>query len=179
MELLNNKLNIGEELTSSAIKDLKKDDESSKVLNKAFAYLARRGHAEKELKDKLRKKGFKGDLIDKAIRRLKELGYVDDEKFARDWIEHRLSLKPKGRIMIKRELLQKGVDILLVEKMLEIVYNRDREKKELRRIFEEKGRFPGSDRRKKEKFVAGLLRRGFLWDDIKELLDSGLGTSNP
>lgn len=172
LDVIKSKIEIGKELKSEEIKDLKKDDERAKVMNKAFVYLARRNHAEKELKSKLLKKFPRGALIEKTIERLKELGYINDEKFAREWIGYRLNSKPRGRIIIKRELLAKGVNVELVEKILDLVYNRDKERKELTRLLDlRKHRYP-KGKKQRNKLISYLLRRGFLWEDIKDLMES-------
>lgn len=172
LDVLKSKIEIGKEVDRQEIKDLKDDDERAKVISKAFAYLGRRSHAEKELKLKLLKKFPQAMLIEKTIERLKELGYINDEKFVRDWIEYRLSSNPKGRILIKRELFEKGVKIELVEKMLDLVYNGDREKKELAKILDLRRKRYSQDRKGRNKLIAYLLRRGFLWEDIRESLES-------
>lgn len=172
LDVIKSKIEIGKELKSEEIKDLKKDDERAKVMNRAFLYLARRNHAEKELRYKLLKKFPRGALIEKTIERLKELGYINDEKFARDWIEYRLNGKPRGRILIRRELLAKGVNVELVEKILDLVYNRDRERKELVRILDLRKNRYAKDKKQRNKLISYLLRRGFLWEDIKDKMES-------
>ncbi|TSC91454.1 MAG: regulatory protein [Candidatus Berkelbacteria bacterium Licking1014_96] len=142
------------------------------VLNKAFVYLARRNHSEQELKTKLQRKFFQEAQIKKVITRLKKLGYLDDEKFAREWIEYRLGRHPRGRVLIKRELQVKGVEVELVEKMLELVYNGDREKKELTRLLGQRADKYPRTRKGKHQLISYLLRRGFLWEDIKESMES-------
>lgn len=171
LDVIKEKIEIGKELQQKEIKDLKKDDERAKVINKAFVYLARRNHAEKELKYKLLKKFPRGALIEKTIERLKELGYINDEKFTREWIEYRLNGKPRGRILIRRELLAKGVNVELVEKILDLVYNRDRERKELARLLDLRKNRYSKDQKQRNKLISYLLRRGFLWEDIKELME--------
>jgi regulatory protein len=172
LDVIKSKIEIGKELKSEEIKDLKKDDERAKVMNRAFLYLARRNHAEKELRYKLLKKFPRGALIEKTIERLKELGYINDEKFARDWIEYRLNGKPRGRILIRRELLAKGVNVELVEKILDLVYNRDRERKELVRLLDLRKNRYAKDKKQRNKLISYLLRRGFLWEDIKDKMES-------
>lgn len=172
LDVLKSKIEIGKELKEEEIKGLKSDDERAKVMNKALGYLARRSHAEKELKTKLLNKFPKGALVEKTIKRLQELGYIDDEKFAREWIEYRLTSKPRGRIVIKRELLAKGVPVDTVEIMLDLVYNRDREKKELTRLLDLKKLKCPDTRKGRNRLISYLLRRGFLWEDIKENLES-------
>lgn len=172
LDVIKSKIEIGKELKKEEIRDLKNDDERAKMMNKALAYLARRNHAEKELKSKLLKKIPNGSLVEKTIERLKELGYINDEKFTRDWIEYRLKSKPRGKVLIRRELLEKGVNIELVEKMLDLVYNRDREKKELAQLLELKSKRYPHNQKGKNRLISYLLRRGFLWEDIKEILKS-------
>lgn len=171
--VLKSRIEIGKELTDDEIKQLRTDDEAAKIMNKAFDYLSRRNHSVKELKNKLIKKFSAGYLIEKTIKRLKELGYLNDEIFAREWIESRLKNNPKGRILIRRELLAKGVEIGSVEKILDLVYNKSREKKELAKIFDLKQQKFKHSQKQKNRFVSYLLRRGFPWEDIKELLESG------
>lgn len=147
-------------------------NQHKKILDKAYGYLARRDHSEGELKSKLLKKFAPERLVERVITRLKKFGYVDDSKFARGWITSRLSAKPRGRIIIKRELLAKGVNNELVEKTLDLVYNRDREKKELVRLLNLRvNKYPRT-RKGRHKLISYLLRRGFLWEDVRELLES-------
>ncbi|MCX6811463.1 MAG: regulatory protein RecX [Candidatus Berkelbacteria bacterium] len=172
LDVLKSRIEIGKELKNEEIENLKCDDERAKVMNKAFVYLARRNHAEKELKSKLLKKFPKGALVEKTIERLKELGYINDEKFVREWIEYRLNTKPRGRILIKRELLTKGVNIELVEKILDLVYNRDIERKELVNLLDLRRKRYSQNKKGRNKLISYLLRRGFLWEDIRDLMES-------
>lgn len=172
LDVLKSKIEIDKEVEPDEIKRLKKSDTKAKVMNSAFSYLARRNHAERELRMKLIKKFPKAYLVDNAILRLKELGYLDDEKFAREWIESRLNSKPKGRILVRRELLTKGVKAELVEKMIDLVYNGGREKKELAGLLVlRRNRYP-KNRKGREKLISYLLRRGFLWEDIRDQMES-------
>ena len=144
----------------------------NKVMERALNLIARRNYGTEELKRRLLKKFPKPRLVETTIKRLKELDYLDDEKFAALWIEYRLNFKPKGRFLIKRELLAKGVDENLIEKTLQVVYNRNIEKKELANLFNSrKNRYP-SDKKGERRLIGYLLRRGFLWEDIKENLES-------
>jgi len=172
LDILKSKIEIGKELKKEEILSLKGDDERAKIMNKAFDYLARRNYAQKELKSKLLRKFPKGDLVEKVIERIKELGYIDDEKFVREWIEYRLISKPRGRILIRRELLAKGVNVELVEKILDLVYNRDRERKELARLLDLRRNRYLKDKKGRNKLISYLLRRGFLWEDIKQSMES-------
>ena len=54
-----------------------------------------------------------------AVERLGELGYLDDDAFARAWVESRDRAKPRGEHALRRELGQKGVDRTLVDSVLD------------------------------------------------------------
>jgi regulatory protein len=51
--------------------------------------------------------------------RLGELGYLDDEAFARSWVESRDRARPRGEHALKRELQLKGVDRALIDAVLD------------------------------------------------------------
>src|SRR5438128_1057281 len=60
-----------------------------------------------------------GVLVDGAIARLLDLGMLDDEAFARGWVESRDRARPRGEIALRRELALKGVDRIVVDGILE------------------------------------------------------------
>ena len=47
------------------------------------------------------------------------LNYLDDESFARAWVESRDRARPRGELALRRELAQKGVGREIVERVLE------------------------------------------------------------
>lgn len=53
-------------------------------------------------------------LVDRAIERLLELGMLDDEAFARLWVESRDRARPRGERALIIELRQKGVDATII-----------------------------------------------------------------
>ena len=59
------------------------------------------------------------DLVDGAIERLLELGILDDEAFARAWVESRDRARPRGERAIREELRLKGIDRATIDAVLE------------------------------------------------------------
>jgi regulatory protein len=53
-------------------------------------------------------------LVDNVIKRLEELEYLNDTKFLEDYVANRVSYKPRGTLLLKRELKFKGIDELLI-----------------------------------------------------------------
>jgi regulatory protein len=72
-----------------------------------------------EVRRRLRSAGYRPDLVDGAIERLQELGILDDEAFARSWVESRDRARPRAERAIREELRVKGVDRTTIDAVLE------------------------------------------------------------
>ncbi|MBI4235633.1 RecX family transcriptional regulator [Candidatus Peregrinibacteria bacterium] len=55
-------------------------------------------------------------LINEGVLRLEELGYLNDELYARDYLAQRIKLRPRGKILLRKELILKGIDKAIIEK---------------------------------------------------------------
>ena len=63
--------------------------------------------------------GYRAALVDEVVVRLTDLRYLDDEAFARAWVESRDRARPRGEHALRRELQLKGVDRALVDEVLD------------------------------------------------------------
>ena len=86
----------------------------------AIRYLGPRRRFEREVRLHLKKKQVPAAVIEAAIARLHELDLVSDEDTARAWIRDRMNFAPRGRALLRRELLSKGVAAPVVEEALEV-----------------------------------------------------------
>lgn len=73
-----------------------------------------------DLKEFLRKKEYPIDLIDKAIDKLLEQGYLNDRSFARSYINNQIITTSKGPLKIEKELLEKKIDISIIKEEMEV-----------------------------------------------------------
>ena len=64
----------------------------------------------RELRDKLAKKAVPDELAERLLDRFTEVGLVDDEAFARSWVESRQRSRGLARRALAQELRRKGVD---------------------------------------------------------------------
>lgn len=80
------------------------------VLEAAARFLEARSRSVAEVRRRLTGAGYRVDLVEGAIERLTELGMLDDEQFARSWVESRDRARPRGERAIREELRQKGID---------------------------------------------------------------------
>ena len=151
------------------------NDDLLLLLNKAYFFLKFRPRSEKEIRDYLYKKVAKThwsrEDADKIIENLKEQELIDDGKFVEWFIRQRMTLKPKGERVLRRELLQKGIDEELIDKYFS--QNVVDEEALARQILEVRWpRFKNLDSRKRfEKAVSFLGRRGFGFDVIKKTIE--------
>ncbi|HVA87331.1 MAG TPA: regulatory protein RecX [Candidatus Saccharimonadales bacterium] len=88
------------------------------VLAAAARFLEARPRSTTETRRRLRAAGYPGPLVDAAIDRLTELGLLDDDAFARGWIESRDRARPRGERALRHELQLRGLDRALVDRAL-------------------------------------------------------------
>jgi regulatory protein len=84
----------------------------------AATFLATRPRSVGETARRLRHLGYPPDLVEGVVTRLVEVGYLDDEAFARTWVESRDRARPRGENALRRELAQKGVARGVVDEVM-------------------------------------------------------------
>ena len=85
-------------------------DDPAVVFEAAARFLEARSRSTAEVRRRLTSAGYRPELIEGAIVRLLEIGILDDEVFARAWVESRDRARPRGERAIREELRQKGID---------------------------------------------------------------------
>lgn len=143
-----------------------------KLLQSSIRFVSFRPRSEKEIRSFLLKKLQKhkiedNGLLERIITRLRELDYINDEKFAAWWIDQRKSHKPKGKRLISQELKAKGVTIEISPSDEVELARRAVAKKLL--LWQ---KLPKLEQKKK---IYGFLgRRGFTGDTIHRVIDGVL-----
>ena len=89
-----------------------------KATSLALRYLSYRPRCEFEVRGRLRRR-YDEQVAESVIERLKEQGLLDDRAFAHDWSQGRVSSRPRSAALIRRELLDKGVDRETVQATVE------------------------------------------------------------
>jgi regulatory protein len=136
----------------------------SDALPTALRLLARRGRSEAELAEKLRHKGFSEAAVTAVMARCRQLGYLDDARFAR---ERARELMRGGRAVGRRvlaELRQRGVAettaLAAVEEAAQ-EFGEDAMLADLQRRRFPDFAWPAADDRQRQRVVNYFLRRGF------------------
>jgi regulatory protein len=134
----------------------------------AAAFLATRPRSIGETTRRLRYLGYPHALVDEVVTRLVEVGYLDDDAFARTWVESRDRARPRGETALRRELAQKGVARQVVDEVLgerlDAAENSDPNLAAAATLLERKSaallREP-DERKRRQKAYALLARNGF------------------
>lgn len=154
-----------------------------KYYNLALRYLSFRPRSEKEIRDYLRKKKVQESLVEIIITKLKEQKFLNDEEFARIWIESRMRFKPRSMKLIKIELSQKGVPKEIIEAIIQNsefpLHEANRIQNDeamVRKLIEKKiGKYKNLPRQEVyRKLGRVLVQKGFGWDTIKRGIDEFL-----
>ena len=154
----------GTEITQEEWKSLTDSIYYKKAVDKCYDLLSRRDHSVKELKTKLLRTVDEKNT-DKAIEKMLELGYLDDEKYARNLVKYLAQTRNMSKNHIKQEMFKRGIPneiiILVMEDyefdnvscVVDLILTKYRNK-----LNNEDGN---------KKVIASLMRKGFSYSDIK------------
>ncbi len=150
-----------------------KKDSFAKALSYAHRLLSLRERTAKEVERRLKEKGYGGECARQVLQRLSEKRFIDDRRFAREWIKNSSALRPTGIFAIKSELKRKGLEEGLINDAFdddEVGYNEREVAGSLAEKLLESTR--ETDRLRRKKKVHGYLaRRGFSFDVINDITD--------
>jgi len=133
--------------------------------------LGYRPRSRRELAERLERKGFAQPAIAAAVAELESSGLVNDDEFARAWVQERLANRPRGSLVVRRELRRKGVEERIIQRALEEHMGEERELEAALRVAARYAPRPGDDEAACLKRLAGALkRRGFTFDVIEAAL---------
>jgi regulatory protein len=159
-------LKCGQALSQAEIEQLQREDDSLRAYHNALRLLGYRPRSRLELERHLRQKGYEAEAIDAAMARLVAKRYVDDEAFARSWLNHRERLRPRGARGLSYELRQKGIECEMID---EVLSDLDEAASAWAAIEGKMHRWRALDQAAFRKKVMGFLsRRGFAYDTIRK-----------
>lgn len=176
-------IRVNKEYTEQELAELETESQFGKLYGRALEYTMMRPHSAREIRDYLWRKtratkyksrsgeikereGVSQIVADRVYERLSEKGYIDDEKFARFWVENRNQRKGSSSRKLKSELQAKGVENSIIDAALEVTSRNDED--ELAKIIAKKrARYPDE-----QKLMQYLARQGFSYDDIKIALQT-------
>jgi regulatory protein len=168
------KLIEGNEISFEVYEKILTDTVYRRAKQKALAILKFMDRTELELRRKLSDAGYPEKIIDRTISYVIEYGYLNDERYALTYVRARMNTKSK--LVIRTELLQKGISKDLTERILEEEYEQDEigedvEMTALRKAIAKKTKsVENLSLDDKRKLMAALYRKGFDVGKIKKAL---------
>ncbi|MCR5419932.1 MAG: RecX family transcriptional regulator [Lachnospiraceae bacterium] len=112
-ELYKYKIKEGDELSEDEIRDIKVNIILKRARLRAMNLLKNRDYTEKALRNKLNDSLYPADIVDEAVKYVKSYGYVDDLRYASNFIAGNRTAKSRKEIMLK--LRQKGIEESIIE----------------------------------------------------------------
>jgi regulatory protein len=165
--LLNLKVDM--ELTEKEIEDIVKKAEYQKTLDKLLKFAMVRPRSEKEIRDYFRRKKVHESMHSELTKKLKHLELINDEKFAKWWIEQRQNFRPKPKRILSIELRIKGIKKEVIDEVLgEEIVDEEKMARELleKKVYRWKNLGPKLAKQKMSQYLAG---KGFSWDVIEKV----------
>jgi regulatory protein len=136
--------------------------------NKALKILSRRPYFKKELEKKLFDKGFEKEDIEKVSLKLEEFKFLNDNKTIQSFVKELVS-KHNGINLIKKKLLNKNVDLKLLEENINKNDLENKQKESVKYLLQKK-KFNLNSKKDKARALRFLQSRGFDYSTIYSIL---------
>lgn len=160
-------LNVGQVLTPEKIEELKSQDGVEAALQRAINFISYRPRSQAEVERNLRKYEVGEDVIATVVARLKAGHLLDDNDFARRWVEDRAAFKPRGAYALRTELRQKGLPDGVIEETLQSLDEASLARQAAQRKLRALQNLEWVNFR--NKLSAHLSRRGFGYELVAEV----------
>lgn len=148
------------------------EGEGGRALKKAMRLLEHMDRTERGLRDRLNQEGFSQEATDKAIEYVKSYGYINDDRYARNYIAFRIHSLSRHKII--QDLIRKGVDRETADQAWEeeSALNDYDEQSLLKNTIEKKYSADTQlDEKEMRRLYGYLVRRGFQFSDIASVLE--------
>lgn len=141
---------------------------------RAMNLLQTKDYTRKQLKDKLTQGGYGEDIVEQALCYVESYHYIDDLRYAKNYISYRLSTKSKKKL--EQELLGKGVKNEIIQKAFEELSDEGQKSDEISMIndllIKKKYNFEHPEMKEMQRMYGFLSRKGFSQDAIYKVLFS-------
>lgn len=162
-------LEVGERWKAAEYRELLEEILIPRAKKRAMHLLEKMDRTEAQLREKLQQNEYPICAIEEAISYVKGYHYVDDLRYACNYVRYRA--QSKSRRILAMELSRKGVSREHIELALEAEYGEEDEVSKILKWIEKKQYDAGNaDVKQRQKMYQFLLRKGFRSDDILRVL---------
>ena len=113
-----------EELSDAVLESLTREDELLRAYKKAVGWLADSDKSRLELKRKLFNLGFSKEVVEVALDKCEQYGYLDEERQLERLVEREANRKLRGRYYIRRKLAAKGYRISAIDRVTDVLVDK-------------------------------------------------------
>ena len=166
-------IKAGAEISEETAERIRRDVVVKRAKLRAMHLLEDMDRTEAGLREKLRQGLYPEDAAEEAVRYVKSFGYLDDSRYAENFVRSRQG--SKSRREIQALLLRKGISADKIEAAFEACYseNDGGEEEAVRRLLKKKRFSPEDvDEAQMQKIYAYLARKGFRYDTIRQVIQN-------
>ena len=159
------------EINPDEFQRMVKEDNQKYAFNLAVKQVAARRRTEQEVRTYLIKKELSNDIIDYAVAKVLEYGYINDLDYAKEFVSYHINAGRYGRVVLSHKMQEKGFSERVIESALE-AFTPELEF-ENAKVWYEKYMKKYSDIepfKQREKIYRGMAGKGFSYDIISSLL---------
>jgi regulatory protein len=118
-------LHVGDVIEEGLIEELELRDQFPRARDYGYLLLSHRDRTEREMRERLERKGFAAETVREVLDFFKRNGLVDDGRFARAWVSDALRNRPMGRMRLLHELRRRRVGDRDAELAVEEAFSAD------------------------------------------------------
>jgi regulatory protein len=160
------RLKQGQFLSDAEIQALQAENTIETAYDRTLNYLSYRPRSRAEVERYLQKRDLSANQIEAVAERLERAGLLDDEAFARYWVENRERNRPRGLAALRYELRDKGIRNETIERVLVSVDVPDSAYRSAARKAQQLAHL--DEQAFTKKIVEYLARRGFHYEVARE-----------
>ena len=154
------RLKVGQEIDENTLVEIQRSSEAQACFDSALNFISKSVKTEREIKDKLIKKGYLEEIVLETLEKLKSYNFVNDKDYINRYVSTYKNNKSKK--LIKFELQKKGVNKLDVDECLDEI---ESEFETALKIAEKYVKNKEKDDKTFQKCYKYLLSKGFSYDD--------------
>lgn len=160
----------GDELPQGQYEEIRTEVLAKRAKKRAMHLLENMDRTEAQLREKLKQGFYPEDIVEEAIAYVKSFRYLDDARYAENYVRGQKGKKSQRRIQM--DLMGKGIKRELAAQALEEGYQQGQEQELILKWVQKKNYSSSQgDLKAKQKMYQFLLRKGFQPDDILHVLD--------
>lgn len=162
----------GQELSEESYRCIMTQILPKRAKLRSMNLLQSKDYTRKQLEDKLKQGDYPQECIDEALAYVESYGYIDDRRYAKDFIEYHL--QTKSRIRIETDLMKKGIAKDIIQEIFDELNDMGLRQDETAMIrdllIKRKYCADTASCQEQQKMYGYLYRRGFSQDAIMKAL---------